>query len=521
MKRLLLVSLLLLAGLPAVAAPPIRIITEFEDGTKQVYVPEEPVVEPDDPPPPPPPVDPPPPPPPPVTPTKKSNIGINLADHRYYSTERVFNDLAKQGSVWQWSNSVWNGAQPGPTDVNGYPSSVPSGVFAGMVLDMHTGLPRGQYRFAPTTGVTVDNQLSPGLFAKATDNQRIIVRVRQGIQSLSIREVGNDDPDVFYKPFLERIKPFGCLRMMNWGQTNLDRPVSWQTRTTPNWYTQSQNEVALEYQVDAALACDSALWVCVHHRADDAYIREMARFLKARWKSTQPLYVEWSNETWNSGFAVYRYCVDRADKTRINGTPGSPLEYASKRTAEMARIFNAEGCPATIVFGAQAVASDHAAWVFRHVPFPVEIEAVAIAPYFGYAIKNKTGTVDQILDECSDSIDANAVHISNWKAFARARGVQLCAYEGGQHLAASIPDQSNATIVSNYTAANRHPRMYDLYRRYLKQWDSLTDRAPMVLFNSCYQSSKHGSWGLWEYEGQLLREAHKARAVMDHISTAP
>lgn len=510
LKCLLLATLLCVPAF----ADPVRVVIENADGTKQVFLPEA------APPPPPPPVDPPPPPvdppvdpPPPPVPTTKSNIGINLADHRYYSTERVFNDLAKQASVWQWSNAVWNGATPGPVDTSGYPTSVPSGVFAGSVLDMHKGLPIGRYRFSPTAGVTVDGQSAPGVFSKTQDSQRIIVRVRQGISALSIREEGNDDPGVFFKPFVDRTKAYGTLRMMNWAQTNADRAVTWESRTTPNWYTQAQNEVALEYQVDLALECDSAVWICIHHRADDAYVREMARFLKARWKSTRPLYVEWSNETWNGGFAVYRYCVERSPKTR------SPLEYASQRTAEVARIFAAEGCPATIVMGAQAVASDHAAWVFRQpgMSFPLEVDVVAIAPYFGYAITNKTGTVDQILNECAASIEANANHITAWMALANRFDAKLAGYEGGQHLAASIPDQANATIVSNYIAANRHPRMYDLYRRYLSQWDALTNRAVMCLFNSTYPPSKFGAWGSREYEGQPLVEAHKARAILDHV----
>lgn len=477
-------------------AEPVRIIIENADGTQRVFVPE---ATPD-----------PEPPPPPPPPPRKRNIGINLAHHRYYSTERPFTDLAKQMSPWQWSTSTsWGGGARGTTDVNGFPVTIPTGVFVGSVLDMHRGNANGPYTFAPTAGVTADGQTKVGEITKSNASQRVLWRVRAPITSFTFTEPGAPS-ETFWPPFLERTKKFGVIRFMDWSLTNEDRPISWSTRTTPSWYTQADKEVAWEYQFSLAIQCDAAPWICVHHRADDVYVRELAKLAKSRYTGKQPIFLEHSNEVWNGAFPQYRYCADRSPKTR------SPLEYHIARTAAIARIFREEGNNIVSVLGAQAVGSDHFRWVVGQVPLPADINAVAIAPYFGYSIQNKLD-VNAILAECAQSIEANKTHLVKWRMECQPRGLRLLAYEGGQHLAPNGTDLDNPTVYNNYIAANRHERMYQLYLDYLKSWDEATGSEVHCLFNSTYAPQKWGSWGLWEFEGQPLSEAHKARAVLDYM----
>jgi hypothetical protein len=42
----------------------------------------------------------------------------------------------------------------------------------------------------------------------------------------------------------------------------------------------------------------------------------------------------------------------------------------------------------------------------------------------------------------------------------------------------------------------------------------------MCLYYSVGEPSKSGSWGLLEYEGQSPRDAHKYRAVLEHLTGA-
>ena len=492
--RILLLTALLCSSLSA--APPVRVIVEDADGKQHVFIPDtEPPVEPD--------------------PAPRPHIGINLAGVTYWSTERPFNDLGKMLSPWQWStNTSWNNLPAFPIDANGYPTAVAANTFAGAVLDMHPGMANTEYRIEPSAGVQIDRQTTPGAFRKTGDPYRLLLRVRAGIQSLSIREATNTDTDLFYKPFLERTSKFGILRFMNWSRTNEERPISWDTRTTRSWFSQADKEVCWEYQLDLAELCDSSPWLCVHHRADDAYVRSLAKLVKQEYDGDRPIYLEHSNEVWNAAFSCYRYCLDRSPLTR------SPLEFHIARTAQIARIFREEGVHVISVLGAQSAAPDHFSWLLTRLgAFPEDIDAIAIAPYFGYSISPaaKAGTVDQILDECEASIQAVGGQITQWKAITDKLGLQLVAYEAGQHLAPFPQEHNNVQLVNIYIAANRHPRMGQLYRSYLQQWDRITGKSPIVLFESCSPPGVWGSWGLMEHSGQSRSQAVKLDAVISYM----
>lgn len=480
---------------PLVSGEVLRIVVEASDGSKTVFVPEAAPVR------------------------KKSNIGINLADVRYYSTERPWTNLARQASTWQWSRTSggWANATPGPVDANGYPMAVPPGTFAGLVLDMHQGNANGQYSYLPAS-VAVDGATAPGVFSKTRDNQRIIARVTAGIQSLSIHEATADPNEFWYPPFVERCKRFGCLRFMNWASVNDARQVSWETRVTPGWYTQGDREVAYELQLQLMEKCASDGWLCVHHTASDGYVRSLAKLAKQYVPAGHMLYVEHSNEVWNWIFPQARYCADRSPVT------GSPLEYHIRRTAEIAKIFREEGVEVVSVLGAQSVAAGHFEWVLSRIgPLPIEIDAIAIAPYFGHSItaEAKASGIDAVLAQCEAEIDKNRADVAQWRALCERFQLRLLAYEGGQHLQPTWQEQSNQAIVDLYIAANRHPRMGALYRKYLAAWDQDTNQALMCLFNSVYPPGKHGSWGLLEYENQPTATAPKWTATMEHMGLAP
>lgn len=488
MQKLFVFLLALSLSSRIVATDVVRIVVEKSDGTTQAFLPEqapEPVV-------------------------VRTNIGINLAPHRYYSTERPFNDLAKQMSTWQWTplRGAWASAPPQPLDSTGYPTSIAAGVFGGIVLDMHAGLPLGPYQYSPIDGLTVDGR-SDGKFNKT---HRVIIRVNSPLASpIRIHEEWDADYGTFYKPFVDRTKQFGTIRFMDWSQTNVDRSISWKDRVSPDWYTQADREVAWEYQFEIAQTCDANAWICIHHQADDVYVRQLAKLAKLIWKSQRRLIVEHSNEVWNGAFPQYAYCLSRSPRSN------NPLEYHILRTAEIARIFREEGVEITSVLGAQTVGHATLEYVLSRIgDLPPDIDMIAIAPYFGGAIQNKA-SIDAILAECDASIDANAQHILAWKRICDRLSVELAAYEAGQHLALHPSEQNNAVYVGNFTAANRSVRMGQLYAKDLEQWDRLTGRSIICLFNSVYQPSRFGSWGLLEHEGQSAGDSPKYQAVLKHI----
>ena len=74
---------------------------------------------------------------------------------------------------------------------------------------------------------------------------------------------------------------------------------------------------------------------------------------------------------------------------------------------------------------------------------------------------------------------------------------------------------NDKALIKLFHDANRHPRMYDVTRKHLKNWaDAGGDLY--VLFAYVAAPSKWGSWGLLEYQDQPVAEAPKYRAFLDY-----
>jgi len=147
------------------------------------------------------------------------------------------------------------------------------------------------------------------------------------------------------------------------------------------------------------------------------------------------------------------------------------------------------------------------------------VDAYAIAPYFGHALQHfgaadspldparieaLMGVLDASVSETRDLIRANL-------ALARAAGLQLIAYEAGQHI-------TNPPGRADFCAAlNRHPRMAELYSRYLALWERETGGTLMMIFADMSVYGQSGCWGLSEYHGQPADKAPKLHAVRQHV----
>jgi hypothetical protein len=86
-------------------------------------------------------------------------------------------------------------------------------------------------------------------------------------------------------------------------------------------------------------------------------------------------------------------------------------------------------------------------------------------------------------------------------------GLQLVAYEGGQHVGA------NAEMI------NARPEMYQLYTSYL---DALAPSLHLFM-HYCHNGgwSDDQAWGAETFVGQPLAQAHKLRALLDWIKAHP
>lgn len=85
---------------------------------------------------------------------------------------------------------------------------------------------------------------------------------------------------------------YKVLRTMDWNPTNTVDAVSWATRE-PLTGTQT-DLVAWEWQADLANRTGADLWINIPTMADDTYITELAKLMKARLDPKHKLYIEWS-----------------------------------------------------------------------------------------------------------------------------------------------------------------------------------------------------------------------------------
>ena len=110
------------------------------------------------------------------------------------------------------------------------------------------------------------------------------------------------------------------------------------------------------------------------------------------------------------------------------------------------------------------------------------------------------------LPESTGRIDAHA-------EVARANGLDLVAYEGGQHLSALGEAMNNKALVEILIAANRDPRMGDIYTDYINHWTQAGGKQHNF-FTSVGRYGRYGSWGHLETYNQDPATAPKYLAAL-------
>jgi hypothetical protein len=166
-------------------------------------------------------------------------------------------------------------------------------------------------------------------------------------------------------------------------------------------------------------------------------------------------------------------------------------------------------------------------------------DALATAPYFAglwnekeVELAENTWTIDQVLDyaECSVADSGKAapgcakiphdpvakIIRGDWE-MAKARGLRLLGYEGGQHMVAW---NGHPAFIDKLAVVNRSPRMKTVYTTYLNTW---RDNGGELLFLLGYVQSpgKHGYWGMLEQQDQPLNAAPKFAGTLQFIAKQP
>jgi hypothetical protein len=483
-----------------------------------------------------------------AAPNENSSLGINLAGVTYWSSEIVFVDLFRHSQTFKSQAPGKGYTQGGPLDLtpDGWVRSLRNdGQFADLIVlsqpklgypvGVYTCLYEGQGKVEFAYGTKVVSE-QPG---------RILVDVRQDQNLLTLRITQTDPADPvrnirmvlpgfesmyqnqpFHPDFLKRWEKFKVLRFMDMQRTNNSEQVNWSDRPTLQMQTQgSESGVALKYLIQLANTLDADPWFCLPHQATDDYVRRFAETVKDRLKPNLKIYVEYSNECWNGIFGQARYCRDKGKALGLSDNDfQAQLRYYSRRSVEIfaiwERVFGGTG-RLVRVLAAQSANPWTSEQVMDFENACQHADVLAIAPYFGNALgdpkaQNEVArmTVQQVLDKCAEYIRENNKTIAAQSRAAQKRGLRLVAYEAGQHLVGYGGAENNKPLEDLFQAANRHPRMKELYRDYLAGWKT-NGGTLAVIFSSTGTYSKWGSWGLLEYHGQPVNEAPKYQAVIE------
>lgn len=480
---------------------------------------------------------------------RRGQFGMNLTGIADWVTELPFADLYRTARPWKKSDAELAAIK---TDPHGNHLLKPGEFVEYFMLTISGGrYPAGTYvcTYEGKGKVELNRHNVKRIISERPGRIEAEIEPKDGAPLvLTIRETDAIDPvrnvhiylpgqdsakSPWNPPFVEGIKPFGTLRFMDWQSTNGSPVRTWTQRAKPDDARYSTPAgVPLEVMIQLANDTASDPWFCMPHLADDDYIRRFAAIVKQQLDPARKAYIEFSNECWNGGFEQARWCSREGIARKLSDNAfQAQLFFYSQRSVNAFRIWDEVFGPdarkrLVRVMGSQSVNPWVSEQVLTFQDAYKSCDALAIAPYFG----NDFGSpkrqdeiaampVERLMDEVAKEVAGeNREVIRKQVDMARRFKVELMAYEGGQHFVGHGGAENNEKLTALLIAANRHPRMYDLYRAHLKNWIELGGGL-YVAFSNVSQPSKWGSWGAKEYQGQPLAETPKYRALLDTIKT--
>ena len=118
-----------------------------------------------------------------------------------------------------------------------------------------------------------------------------------------------------------------------------------------------------------------------------------------------------------------------------------------------------------------------------------------------------------------EDLGAVRAMFAHHRRVADAYGLHLVSYEGGQHLAANAEPalREDPAVTAFFTAAQRHPKMAQVYEALLDAWHEAGGEL-FVHYSDVGVCSKYGCWGALE---TVPTDSVKYRALVDWSQAHP
>jgi hypothetical protein len=287
-------------------------------------------------------------------------MGINLRGVEDWSYDRLFADAMKSARRPS-SFGTYTGTPP--VDAKGWPESDASIVAWHGIANMH-GTYRlsftGQAKVTTSWGsATLSNQnYDPGtntttatLVYHPTDWSGLLLNfantrrtpagpLNSGVTDIKLMRpvspgsaTSYDPAATFTQPIKDLVGKFSVVRMMDltgsngWeglnGNWNVRRPADYASQAAVG----AAPGMAWEYAIQFWNETDTDAWVNIPFPADDAYVTNLATLLKNNLEPGRKVYVEYSNELWNSWGPFPANANRLAAIAEVQANPNSPLNF--------------------------------------------------------------------------------------------------------------------------------------------------------------------------------------------------
>ncbi len=340
---------------------------------------------------------------------------------------------------------------------------------------------------------------------------------------------------IFNPDYLDYMKDFKVVRFMNMSGITRNPISSWNERpkmTDATWAgKQGERGAPLEIMVALANRLNADPWFTLPHKADNNFVRQYAKYVKDNLKPGLKAYVEYTNEAWNSIFTQAHYVKDMGERMQLDeDRDKAGYKYFSLRSVQIFDIWEQTfgGTERIVrVMGSWTGWTRLSEMLLSYRDAYKKTDAIAIAPYFfpSFESAKKARSVSQLFKLIYDPKEKYSIpkvlgYIHKNAETAKKFGVDLIAYEGGQHLV----DWKSRNVTSHPTklmiAANKDWRMAKAYSVFMRGWRDNGGKL-FVNFSAPRTYQWFGSWGTKEYITQPINKAPKHRALMQYARKNP
>jgi hypothetical protein len=345
--------------------------------------------------------------------------------------------------------------------------------------------------------------------------------------------------DIWHPAFIETHKRFRVLRYMHWGaidggntQTNWSdiKPGCWWNQGQTDYFSDSRGltnpaggAVSPAWMIRLCKRLHADGWFCMPHRATDDCIRQYATLLRDSMPADVRIYVEYSNECWNTAAAwypEYAYCCSLSTANHLSN--GYAEGYAL-RSSQMWRIFDS-------VFGSQkgrvvkvlagqfgnSGLFDYMFSVLDNATLNPDNEqptVLSTAPYLdptGYKLGISADSFYTLV--MTRALPGNRISMAADIAKARSRGITLVAYEGGTSFSSDV-----AAVNTFFNTFNKDARMKNIYQQYFDNWFGQGGNMFVHFEDVRLPGTAVGPFSSMDYYDQPRSQAPKYDALMTFI----